>query len=78
VIRGKNMLRGVGKRPPPAHAGRLTRWERVAFAMVFLLMLLYVLAVTISAVRSGNGASQPRGPAGVDHSPAVTRTRQSP
>ena len=72
------MLRGVGKRPPPAHAGRLTRWERVTFAVVFLLMLLYILAVTISAVRSGNGAAQPRGPAGGAHSPAVTRTRQSP
>jgi hypothetical protein len=72
------MLRGVGKRPPPAHAGRLTRWERVAFAVVFLLMLLYVLAVTISAVRSDSGAARPGGPAGGDHSPAVTRTRQSP
>ncbi len=46
------MLRGLGQRRPPAHAGRLTRWERIAFAVVFLSMLLYVLAVIVSAVRS--------------------------
>ncbi len=72
------MLRGGGKRPPPAHAGRLMRWERVAFAVVFLLMLLYILAVTISAVRSGSGAARPRTPASGDHSSAVTRIRQVP
>ena len=60
------MLRGGGRRRP-AHAGRLTRWERVAFAVIFLLMLLYILAVTISAVRSANGAPQPRGSGGITH-----------
>jgi hypothetical protein len=54
------------------------RWERVAFAVVFLLMLLYILAVTISAVRSGSGAARPRTPASGDHSSAVTRIRQVP
>ena len=77
VIRGKNMLRGGGKRRPPAHAGRLTRWERVAFAVLFILMLLYILAVTISAIRSGRGAAPPRGSGGEDHSLAVTRIQHA-
>ncbi len=68
------MLSGGGKRRP-AHAGRLTRWERAAFAVVFLLMLLYILAVTISAIRSGDGASRPGGSVGGDHSPAAARIR---
>ena len=68
---------GGGKRRPPAHAGRLTRWERVAFAVVFILMLLYILAVTISAIRSGYGAAPPRGSGGGDHSLAVTRIQHA-
>lgn len=53
------MLRGGGVGRRPAHAGRLTRWERLAFALVFLLMVAYILAVTISAVRSHGGGTQP-------------------
>jgi hypothetical protein len=56
------MLRGGGVRRPPAHAGRLSRWERLTFAVVFVLMVAYVLAVTIAAVRSHGGASRPHGP----------------
>ncbi len=55
------MLRGGGVRRPPAHAGRLTRWERLAFAVVFVLMVGYVLAVTIAAVRSHSAVPRPHG-----------------
>ncbi|HEY7146280.1 MAG TPA: hypothetical protein VH637_18720 [Streptosporangiaceae bacterium] len=46
------MLRGGGERRVPAHAGRLTRWERLAFALVFLLMIGYIVVVTVAAARS--------------------------
>jgi hypothetical protein len=52
--RGKGMLRGGGTRRP-AHAGRLTRWERLAFAVLFLLMLAYIVAVIVLAIRSHSG-----------------------
>jgi hypothetical protein len=63
VIRGKFMLRGGSERRPPAHAGRLTRWERVAFAVIFLLMIAYIVAVTILALRAHDGGP-PHGSAG--------------
>jgi|CZKT01.1.fsa_nt_gi hypothetical protein len=64
------MLRGGGVRRPPAHAGRLTRWERLAFAAVFVLMVAYVLAVTISAATSHGGAARPHGSVSRSHAPA--------
>ena len=68
------MLRGGGVRRP-AHAGRLTRWERLAFAVVFVLMVVYVLAVTISAVRSHGGAPRPHGSVSGGQSPAAARSQ---
>jgi len=69
------MLRGGGVRRP-AHAGRLTRWEQLAFAVVFVLMVVYVLAVTISAVRSHGDAPRPHGSVSGGRSPAaLTRVR---
>jgi hypothetical protein len=40
--------------PPvrPVHAGRLPRWERLAFAAVFALMITFVAVVTISSIRA--------------------------
>jgi hypothetical protein len=40
--------------PPvrPAHAGRLPRWERLAFAAVFALMITFVAVITISSIRA--------------------------
>jgi hypothetical protein len=70
------MLRGGGVRRPPAHAGRLTGWERLAFAVVFLLMVVYIVAVTVSAVRAHGGASRPHDSVSGSHSPAVARTRR--
>jgi Beta-lactamase enzyme family len=39
--------------PParPVHAGRLPRWEQLAFALVFALMISFVVVVSISAAR---------------------------
>jgi hypothetical protein len=40
--------------PParPVHAGSLAGWERLAFAVVFALMLAFVVVVTISSARA--------------------------
>lgn len=38
----------------PAHAGRLRGWERLVFAVVFVLMAGFVAAVTVGAMRSGH------------------------
>jgi hypothetical protein len=50
--------------PPvaPVHAGRLPRWERLAFATVFALMIAFVAVVTISSVRAHR--QQPGTPSG--------------
>ena len=66
------MLRGGGVRRP-AHAGRLTRWERLAFALVFVLMVVYVLAVTVAAMRSHGGAPRPHGTVSGGQAPAAVR-----
>jgi hypothetical protein len=75
LSRGKSMLRGGGARRPPAHAGPLTRWERLAFAVVFVLMVGYVLAVTIAAVRSHGGTPGPHGSDSTAHSPPAARVQ---
>ena len=54
------MLREPGARKAPAHAGRLSWWEQLAFALAFALMAAFVVAVTVAAVR----ARQHGGPAG--------------
>jgi hypothetical protein len=66
--------------PPvrPVHAGRLPRWERLAFALVFALMILFVVVLSISAARdhgdpTGTGGSL-LAPYGTQPSPAVTGT----
>lgn len=50
--------------PPvrPVHAGRLPRWERLAFAVVFALMITFVAVVTISSIRAHR--QQPGTPSG--------------
>jgi hypothetical protein len=50
----------------PSHAGRLPGWERLVFGLLFALMATFVVAITVSTVRSG-----PRdvpGPAGLPDS----------
>jgi beta-lactamase class A len=42
----------------PAHAGKLQGWERVVFALVFVVMGGFVAAATIFAARSGHSAAQ--------------------
>jgi hypothetical protein len=49
---GGVMFKGGGRRRRPAHVGRLTMWERLAFAGVFLLMIVFIVVVTVTAVRS--------------------------
>jgi beta-lactamase class A len=39
-------------RRTPSHAGRLSRWERLTFAVVFTLMGTFVAVVTVSAARA--------------------------
>jgi hypothetical protein len=58
--------------PPirPAHAGRLPRWERLAFAVVFALMAAFVVAVTISAARAHGQRSGPAARRSADGSAA--------
>lgn len=42
-------------RSAPAHAGKLPGWERLAFALVFALMASFVVAVTVTAAKTGIG-----------------------
>ncbi len=57
------MPRGPGVRGAPAHAGSLSPWERLAFALAFALMAAFVVIVTVSAARSREHSSRPPGPA---------------
>lgn len=43
-------------RGSPAHAGRLRPWERSVFGLVFAVMLVFVVAVTMSTARSAGGS----------------------
>jgi len=36
----------------PVHAGRLPLWERLTFAVVFVLMVLFVVVITISSAHA--------------------------
>ena len=49
--------------PPvrPEHAGRLPLWERLAFAVVLAIMVVFVVVLTISAARAHE--RRPGGPA---------------
>ena len=70
-------------KPVPAHAGRLSPWERLAFAVIFALMVAFVIVVTISAAHArepaarqfGVGGSTPPGSGGEQHSPGQTAAR---
>lgn len=44
----------------PAHAGRLRGWERLVFALVFVLMGGFVTAVTVVAMRAGRPGPEGR------------------
>jgi hypothetical protein len=47
----------------PAHAGSLSPWERLAFALAFALMAAFVVVVTVSAARAHQGGARPAGSA---------------
>jgi beta-lactamase class A len=63
--------------PParPVHAGRLPRWERLVFAVVFALMVVFVVIIAMSAAHArGHPASSAGGAgrrlSGAGHRPA--------
>lgn len=56
----------------PAHAGKLRGWERLVFAVVFVLMTGFVAAVTVVAMRSGHPSAHGR--AGLEGSSASKLT----
>jgi hypothetical protein len=59
----------------PVHAGRLARWERLAFALAFAAMAAFVIVITISSAGlRGSGAPEPAtGGAAVTPAPALGR-----
>ena len=67
----------------PAHAGRLSPWERLAFAVIFALMVAFVIIVTVSAAHArepaarqfGVGGSTPPGSSSERHSPGRMAAR---
>lgn len=68
------MIREPGARKAPAHAGRLSWWEQLAFALAFALMAAFVVAVTVAAIR----AREHGGPAGSGPSGGSPRPGQLP
>jgi hypothetical protein len=50
----------------PAHAGKLPAWERLVFAVVFAMMVAFVVVVTVAVARSGppQASGRVRPPAG--------------
>lgn len=46
-------------RRAPAHAGSLSPWDRLAFALAFALMAAFVVVVTVSAARAHEHSSRP-------------------
>ncbi len=56
----------------PAHAGRLARWERLAFTLAFALMAAFIAVVTISSEGLRRPAALPA-PAGAASAPAASR-----
>jgi hypothetical protein len=54
-------------RRAPAHAGRLRPWERSVFAVVFILMLAFVVAITLSAARPKHHPVAAAGPSAGTH-----------
>src|ERR1700735_2013625 len=54
------MLRGPGVRGTPAHAGSLSPWERLVFALAFALMAAFVGIGTGSAARLHEDRSRER------------------
>jgi hypothetical protein len=59
--------------PPvrPSHAGRLPRWERLAFAAVFALMITFVAVVTIVSIRAHRQPGTPSGGSAGRAAPAL-------
>jgi hypothetical protein len=63
----------------PTHAGKLPGWERLVFGLLFALMATFVVAVTVSTVRSG--PQRVPGPAGLPDSmltPGAARSGAQP
>ena len=59
-------MRPPARRGRPTHAGRLARWERLAFALAFAAMAAFVVIITISSagLRGSGAPSGTGGPAG--------------
>lgn len=59
-------------RRAPAHAGSLSPWERLAFALAFALMAAFVVVVTVSAARAHEHSSRPAASAAGSRSDPVS------
>jgi hypothetical protein len=62
----------------PVHAGRLARWERLAFALAFAAMAAFVAVITISSAGLRSSGAPPPGPGGAGGSPAPALGRGGP
>jgi hypothetical protein len=63
---------------PPAHAGRLARWERLAFATAFALMAAFVVVITVSSAGLRGPGTPPAGTGGPGRAPAPSVSRRGP
>jgi hypothetical protein len=57
-------MRPSAARVRPAHAGRLARWERLAFALAFAAMAAFVVIITISSAGLRRSGAPPPGSGG--------------
>ena len=66
----------------PSHAGKLPAWERLVFALVFVMMAAFVVVVTVAVARSGPpraaaGGQKPAGRAAAAGESATGRVQQA-
>jgi hypothetical protein len=64
-------------RRAPAHAGSLSPWERLAFALAFALMAAFVAVVTVSAARAHKHSQRHAAPAASGQPRSAASGRQN-
>jgi hypothetical protein len=64
-------MRPPAARTRPTHAGRLARWERLAFALAFAAMAAFVVIITISSAGLRRSAAPPPPGSGGNAGPAA-------
>jgi len=57
-------MRPPAARARPTHAGRLARWERLAFALAFAAMAAFIVIITISSAGLRHSGAPPPGTGG--------------